>query len=104
MKIITRPHLVSLAAATLAAVAWASPAPAADVDPVETAALVAAQEYVCDFPDFHASEAALAAVVATGIPEDIAAEIVSDLAWQIAESVEDRAEFCGVMVAGGFAP
>lgn len=92
------------ALATFAVVAALAAPAHADTDPVEAAALVAAQEYVCDFPDFHASEAALAEVVATGIPEDIAVEIVSDLAWQIAESVEDRAEFCGVMLAGSFAP
>lgn len=73
----------------------------AAADTIETAAYLAAQEYVCEYADFDASEAALAAVVAEGIPEDIAVEIISDLAWDIAESVEPN-EFCGVMVAGGF--
>lgn len=75
----------------------------AHADTIETAALLAAQEYVCAYADFDASEAALQAVVAEGIPEDIAVEIIADLAWDIAASV-DPAEFCGVMVAGGFEP
>lgn len=87
-------------AIALAAILIAMPAYA---DPVDDAALIAAQEYVCNFPGFYGSEVALAAVVATGIPADIAVEIISDLAWQIAESLEpaDRADFCGVMVVGG---
>lgn len=86
--------------AILIAMLAASCAPAY-ADTIQRAAYIAAQEYVCDFPDFTASEAALAAVVAEGIPEDIAVEIIADLAWEIAGSV-DAADFCGVMMAGGW--
>lgn len=76
---------------------------AAHADTIDDAAFLAAQEYVCAYADFDASEAALQAVVAEGIPEDIAVEIIADLAWDIVASV-DPSEFCGVMVAGGFEP
>lgn len=54
----------------------------AKADEIEEAALAAAQEYACEW----STPASLAPVLATGIPEDIAVEIVADLAWTIVET------------------
>lgn len=70
----------------------------ARADTIDDAALYAAQEYACEWQDFDASEAALQRVIADGVPEDIAVEIIADLAWQIVET--STAEWlCGSVVA-----
>lgn len=48
-------------------------------DEIEDAALAAAQEYACEW----SAPVSLDRVLATGIPEDIAVEIVADMAWTI---------------------
>ncbi|MFU0504165.1 hypothetical protein [Pseudaminobacter sp. NGMCC 1.201702] len=71
---------------------------AADLGTLEQAAHYAAQEYACDWPDYDRSEALLALAVKEGVPEDIAVEIIADLAWQIVET--STAEWlCGSVVA-----
>ncbi|RUM98987.1 hypothetical protein EET67_04925 [Pseudaminobacter arsenicus] len=70
----------------------------AKADTIETAALYAAQEYACEWPDYDRSEALLALAVKEGMPEDIAVEIIADLAWQIVETSTSE-WLCGSVVA-----
>ncbi|RJG46547.1 hypothetical protein [Mesorhizobium sp. DCY119] len=55
-------------------------------DDFELAAYFAAQEYVCEWPDYDASVSILARIVAAGTPEDIAIEVIADEAWALVES------------------
>lgn len=51
----------------------------AKADEIDDAAMAAAREYACEW----SVPADLGQVLATGMPEDIAIEIVSDMAWEI---------------------
>lgn len=51
-------------------------------DELDDTAMAVAQEYACEW----SPPASLAPVLATGIPEDIAVEIVADMAWTIVET------------------
>lgn len=48
-------------------------------DELDDTAMAVAQEYACEW----SPAASLASVLATGIPEDIAVEVVADAAWTI---------------------
>lgn len=90
----------------LAAAALLAAAAPAHADPITIAAQAAATEVLCDWPDFSASEQALRRVVAEGIPEDIAIEIIADLAWLIVDAVpiDEVNDFCGASAAIRLAP
>lgn len=51
-------------------------------DEFDDTAMAVAREYACEW----AAPASLAPVLAMGIPEDIAVEVVADAAWMIVET------------------
>jgi hypothetical protein len=82
------------------------PAPAAAADAVAHAGRIAAMEYLCDWPDYGASEAALRQVVAGGMSEPLASEMIATKAWAIIDAIpiDEINDFCGASAAMRPAP